>query len=1022
MLRITACVLAVGMALATGPLLAAPAQADAALAPATELQQYAAQGGLGLTWTASTNTVTGYHVYRGAELLVEVPATATALTALDTSVPAGGSASYTVVAYSAGGEAPPTAALTATRAATEATVGTTNALVVQGIYPQQVALDAARPGDRVGFSAGALRATRRDRPGGTLTLPVVPGPGSYVITATPTGAQRRLTFANMDAQCPGIVGTLLVRQASFDASLTPLTYAAELTGDCFGYPVTASVRLANDTPYVAATLTADPAAPQTDPGVLLASDVLVTNQGLAPLAIGASTLVGADAADYTVARGTCPTELAPAGTCSLSIGFTPTAYGPRPAQLDQTLGTLGEVHPVALAGIGGHLPGLIQNPRVTTGYGRKLVSWDPPVDRGSPTGLTYHVVGGYNGDTSRINVTTSATSFLDTGLSADPVSGTTYRITASNTAGTGPFYDTNPVHNADAAVLEVSEGPGGVPGLFQVPIGYQPERRIPFLVDDRPRYTPTVSPDGGTVVYAEESATGNIDLWSVSSSGLGGSTRLTSLVGDETEPTWSRDGTTIAFTYVSAAGVSVQTLPAGGGTPTQRAAGYSHPSWLADNTRLIADKVGENGLYVLDAAGHAALISGSTGGSSPSVSPDGTLIAYLQDDTVTHVAVLPVAGGTPVVLDDDADWDSVSWGPAGGLIYGERHVGTAPGALSWTAYFAGSGGYGPGFNAPNTTLTEPGASDATPVILGNKVHLTSAPAVTGSSATVSFAGGTPVQAGTAVTCSLDGAAQASSYCTSPVTLSGLATGVHRLVISSHPSNSSRVDSVTALEWTVDATAPAVRVLTPAAHTVSTATTAGISYTATDTGAGVASYDVRYRTATNIANYGAYTSPAGWSGTTATSRSVPASPGYEYCFSVRARDTLGNASDWSADRCVDVALDDAAFTAGPGWSRGKAGGYYRGTFSSSSKTGAALSLRSVQTRRITLVVTKCPTCGQVGLYVGGTRVAVVDTRAAKTTLAATVTVVLPALRSGAFTLKPLQAGRLVRVDGVSFGRV
>jgi hypothetical protein len=119
--------------------------------------------------------------------------------------------------------------------------------------------------------------------------------------------------------------------------------------------------------------------------------------------------------------------------------------------------------------------------------------------------------------------------------------------------------------------------------------------------------------------------------------------------------------------------------------------------------------------------------------------------------------------------------------------------------------------------------------------------------------------------------------------------------------------------------------------------------------------------------------------------------------------------------------VDVAVDDSSLTASSGWTRGRAAGFYRGTYSSATSTAAALSLRSVQTRRITLVVTRCAKCGQVGVYVAGTRVAVVDTRAATTAHQVKVAVLLPAVRTGAFVLQPLQAGRLVQVDGVAFGR-
>ncbi|QKE85213.1 choice-of-anchor D domain-containing protein [Arthrobacter sp. NEB 688] len=75
--------------------------------------------------------------------------------------------------------------------------------------------------------------------------------------------------------------------------------------------------------------------------------VTVSNRGgTAPLVLDAPTLVGGDAADFAVVGTTCDTEVAVDATCTVTVGFTPsatgtrttalrlTAPGARPAQLD----------------------------------------------------------------------------------------------------------------------------------------------------------------------------------------------------------------------------------------------------------------------------------------------------------------------------------------------------------------------------------------------------------------------------------------------------------------------------------------------------------------------------------------------------------------------------------------------------------------------------------------------------------------------------------------------------------------
>lgn len=218
----------------------------------------------------------------------------------------------------------------------------------------------------------------------------------------------------------------------------------------------------------------------------------------------------------------------------------------------------------------------------------------------------------------------------------------------------------------------------------------------------------------------------------------------------------------------------------------------------------------------------------------------------------------------------------------------------------------------------------------------------------------------------------------------------------------------------------DASAPVVTLTSPSAL-FQVASTITVRYGASDTGSGVASYDVQYRAASWNSGFGGYTTLA--SATTATSRSITGGPGREYCFHVRARDHVGNVSAWSADRCAVLPMDDRSLsTATSGWSRTLSSAAYRGTLTRTATVGAKLQLSGAQVDRIALVVTECATCGSVGIYVNGALWHTVGT--ASTTTRYQV-ILLPgtfSLRSATIVLKSLSSARQLIIDGLGIARV
>jgi hypothetical protein len=237
-------------------------------------------------------------------------------------------------------------------------------------------------------------------------------------------------------------------------------------------------------------------------------------------------------------------------------------------------------------------------------------------------------------------------------------------------------------------------------------------------------------------------------------------------------------------------------------------------------------------------------------------------------------------------------------------------------------------------------------------------------------------------------------------------------------ITSDSSTRGVIEHVTA--GVADHTSPTVTITGPAKPVTLTAS-ATVSWTAKDTGSGVAAIQLRHRTSAWSAGF------TPWSAATAEPASATHAAvsglkrGTDYCYSVRAADHAGNWSAWTPQRCVAVPLDDRALVAGKHWTRASGSVYWNGTATVSATKNAVLTLAKAQLDRIALVATRCPSCGLIGVYVGGTLIAKVNL-AAKAT-ANRVLIALPSfsLRSGTVTLKVLSAGHSVQVDGLAIIR-
>lgn len=80
--------------------------------------------------------------------------------------------------------------------------------------------------------------------------------------------------------------------------------------------------------------------------------VVVTNTGEGPLEVASVALAGTNPGDFAISSNSCAAAVAPGGSCSVGVTFTPTAPFARAASLRIVDNALGSPHTVALSGVG----------------------------------------------------------------------------------------------------------------------------------------------------------------------------------------------------------------------------------------------------------------------------------------------------------------------------------------------------------------------------------------------------------------------------------------------------------------------------------------------------------------------------------------------------------------------------------------------------------------------------------------------------------------------------------------------
>ena len=240
----------------------------------------------------------------------------------------------------------------------------------------------------------------------------------------------------------------------------------------------------------------------------------------------------------------------------------------------------------------------------------------------------------------------------------------------------------------------------------------------------------------------------------------------------------------------------------------------------------------------------------------------------------------------------------------------------------------------------------------------------------------------------------------------------------KLTIGVRPQNSG-ANPFAAVRMIGDATSPFGARATNVPR-VATSRTLTIAWSASDDNTGVASFDVRQRSA----SYSSSTlgTAVTWkSRTTGASAAFTGSTGRTYCLDVRAYDRAGNRGLFGAPACVAIPVDDRSLTRSGSWTSVSSSGYYLGTGSRSTASGATLRLTGVKYRRLSLLATTCSTCGTARVYLGSTQLKSINLASSTTKRAQVFTIdVSSALKGGTVTIRQSSGGKQVIIEGLAVG--
>jgi Tol biopolymer transport system component len=192
-------------------------------------------------------------------------------------------------------------------------------------------------------------------------------------------------------------------------------------------------------------------------------------------------------------------------------------------------------------------------------------------------------------------------------------------------------------------------------------------------------YAPTWSPDGTKIAF-ESRRDGNYEIYVMDADGSN-QTNITNHSSFDASPAWSPDGTKIAFQSKRDGNYQIYVMDADGSNQTRltnHLKNDEQPAWSPNGTQIAfgsardAISDGNYEIYVMDADGsnQTRLTNDTSVDSSPAWSPDGTQIAFESyRDGNWEIYVMDADGDNQTNITNDSETDrDPAWSPDGNQI------------------------------------------------------------------------------------------------------------------------------------------------------------------------------------------------------------------------------------------------------------------------------------------------------------------------------------------------------------------
>jgi Tol biopolymer transport system component len=238
----------------------------------------------------------------------------------------------------------------------------------------------------------------------------------------------------------------------------------------------------------------------------------------------------------------------------------------------------------------------------------------------------------------------------------------------------------------DGRVLTASLAVALLVGACAGPGRNQSSDRPSALAASTPTRTVALTSLSGRIAFDNHE-----DVWAIDADGTD-LIRLTDSPGFDFDPSWSPDGSRIAFRSERSGDPEIWVMNADGSDQRRLAAGLS-PAWSPDGSKIAYASPGEilcppgqglqcSGLSIMNADGSGQhRVPNADGGEYPSWSPDGKRIAFNSNLTGDHVMyIVDVDGSNLVDLSAVGEGWQVDWSPDGRFVlFASGRDQTAPG-------------------------------------------------------------------------------------------------------------------------------------------------------------------------------------------------------------------------------------------------------------------------------------------------------------------------------------------------------